>query len=467
MRTSALTGSGIPQLEESLEALPLRSRRHDSFYRLPIDRVFVKKGFGAVVTGTSLSGRVEEGEELLLLPDRARVRVRGIQVHDEHRKAAFSGERTAINVAGVEGQDIKRGMVLASPELAEPGSILDLDYRHLESAPPLKTNTRVRLLIGTSEILAVADIISNSSPLTPGERCFLQLRCESPVLALPGDRCVLRLESPLITLGGGQILDPWAPRFRSKYRSRTQRELDRLKSGDSQVFVERGGPAGLLESVAKKRMGSELENLHILGDRRLTNDQLQALKERLVGDLEAGHSALPLAHGIPRRSLRKSIFLELSPSAFDQLLQYAASESLLLEEGPRVRLPNWQVQLSPEETQEAKRLIETLSKARWSPPPPAELRPKCADPDGLIAYLAEEKKLWKIAGLLYSAEAIDALKTSVSTILAEEGSLSPGRFKELTGLSRKSAIPLLEFLDAEGITKRAGDTRIAATSCSQ
>ena len=466
VRTSAVSGSGLDLLEEALEALPLRSRDSSQSYRLPIDRVFVKKGFGAVVTGTSLSGTVREGEELLLLPGRTRVRVRGIQVHDENRTHATSGERTALNLAGVEGQELKRGMVVAATDLEKPGSILDVQYKHLESAPPLKSNTRVRLLIGTSEVLAVADIISDESPLLPGQEGFLQLRCETPVLALQKDRFVLRLESPLITLGGGQILDPWAPRFRSKNRGLVQSQLQRILEGDQQVFVERGGPAGLPSEIAKRRTRGGGEGLVALGDCTVTQNQLNTLKDRLLSDLEEGHRNLPLAHGIPRRSLRKSVFLELSPSAFDQLLHRAANKGELIEDGPRVRLPSWSVQLTTEETQEAQRLLQRLTSARWTPPPPSEIRPKCSDPDGLIAYLAEEAKLWKIAGLLYSADAISELKQSVLEILSKEGSLSPGRFKELTGLSRKSAIPLLEFLDAQGITKRSGDTRVAATSCS-
>lgn len=466
IRTSAVTGEGIQLLEAALEALPLKDHAPGDDYRLPIDRVFVKKGFGTVVTGTSLSGGVSEGEELVLLPGRVRVRVRGIQVHEESRKAACAGERTALNLAGVEGQELKRGMVVASPALAEASAVLDVSYQHLESAPALRSGTRVRLLIGTTEVLAVTDIITEASPLLPGQQGYLQLRCEQPVLALPNDRFILRLESPLITLGGGQILDPWAPRFRSKNRMLALAELARLEAGEHQVFVERAGPAGLPDDVAKKRLGSTAEGLCALGDRRVTPHQLDALIARLLRDLEKEHQSLRLAHGVPRRSLRKSVFLELSPSAFDQLLMHAAGHGGLVEEGPRVRLPGWEVRLDESEQKAAAQLLERLSAAQWTPPPPEEIRPQCSDPDGLIAYLAAEKKLWKIAGLLYSSDAISSLKSSVVQILEEEGSLSPGRFKELTGLSRKSAIPLLEFLDSQGVTKRSGETRIAATSCS-
>ena len=466
VRTSSVTGAGLEELEEALESLPIKNHENGQAYRLPIDRVFVKKGFGAVVTGTSLSGTVSEGEDLLLLPGHQRVRVRGIQVHDEPRDEAYSGERTALNLAGVEGQELKRGMVVASPEIAEATSILDVSYQHLDGAPPLKPSARVRLLIGTTEVLAVTDIISDSSPLLPGQRGFLQLRCESPVLALPKDRFILRLESPLITLGGGQILDPWAPRFRIKNRRKAITELSRLEAGEREVFAERAGLVGLPSDVAKKRMGLAAETLVTLGDRKMTRDQLDDLKARLLNDLENEHQSLRLAHGLPRRSLRKSVFLELSPSAFDQLLLHTAGTGGLVEEGPRVRLPHWNVQLTDPERKAATQLLQTLETAQWTPPPPQEIRPKCNDPDGLIAYLAAEEKLLRIAGLLYSSQAISALKDAVSRILEEEGSLSPGRFKELTGLSRKSAIPLLEFLDSQGITKRSGDTRVAATSCS-
>lgn len=467
IRTSALEETGLKALETALEALPLRARNNEQSYRLPIDRVFQKKGFGAVVTGTALSGSVAEGEEMTLYPSTDAVRIRGIQVHEESRKTAHSGERTALNLAGIEGQALKRGMVVASTDFPEPSAVLDVRYRHLANAPRLKKGSRVRLLIGTSEILAVTDLIDPVDEILPGQEAWVQLRCECPVLALPSDRFVLRLESPLLTLGGGEIVDPWAPRFRSKNRPEVHSQLKRLHAGDFGVFLERGGVAGLSRASALERLGNHTENFLQLADRMLTEPQLQALEDRLIEDLGAQHKSLPLAAGIPRRSLRKSIFLELSTAAFDALISRLNQADRLREDGPRVRLPDWTVQLGEDEESAVEHLMGRLNAAKWAPPDPSEIRPNCEDPDGLIAHLVTVGQIHRIGGKLYSAEAITLLQTEVQRILDTEGSMSPGRFKELTTLSRKPAIPLLEYFDAIKVTKRSGDTRIAATSYSQ
>jgi selenocysteine-specific elongation factor len=431
-----------------------------------VDRVFVQKGFGCVVTGTSHSGAIEEGDELLLLPQGQTVRVRGLEVHGEARKRAVAGERTAINLAGVDAHDLARGCVLVSPKSLEARSILDVRYRHLQSAPVMENRARVRLLLGTAEVLAVAEKISPGESFQPGEEIWVQLRCDRPIVCHPGDRFILRRESPLTTLGGGAIVDPWATRLRKKEKDALLSLLSRMDTGDSCARVERAGAGGLSREEAKSRSLFETKDASWLGDRLLSNTEIRRAQATLLQVLAKAHTALPLSPGIPQRSLKKGALLQLSAPAYDALIGRLAAKEELCMEGGRLRLPDWSVKLSTEDQAASETLKSQLKKGALDPPPLSEITLACSDPEALIALLVSQKELYRIAGRLYEVTPIEDLKHAVSKLLSEEGELSPGRFKALTGLSRKGAIPLLEFLDQEGLTKRVGDVRVAATSCS-
>jgi len=464
--TSSISGRGLEELEAALEALPAKKRDSSGPYRLPVDRVFVQKGFGAVVTGTSYSGEVCEGDELLLLPQDRRLRVRGIEVHGEGRKRAVAGERTALNLAGVDAQDIPRGSVLVTPKSTCATPILDVHYQQLPKAPTIENRARLRLLLGTTEVLAIADKISSGDSLQPGEKAWLQLRCETPVACLPGDRFILRRESPLQTLGGGQVTDPWAKRLRKKDKEALPGLLQRMKEGDSVAWVERAGPAGLSREEAVARIGEEVPGATWLGDRLLSDTQIEGLRGAMLSELDKAHTALPLSPGIPRRSLHKGLLLQLSISAFEALIEQMAETGEICMEGPRLRLPQWVVTLSPQDQSATEALLAQLKRAGLDPPQLSDIQFSSSDAEALVAFLVTDNRIYRIAGRLYSGEAIVRLKAEVKKLLAQEGELSPGRFKTLTGLSRKGAIPLLEFLDQEGLTKRVGDVRVAATSCS-
>lgn len=465
--TSSTTGQGIKELELALDALPQRARNATGPYRMAVDRSFVQKGFGSVVTGTTQSGSIGIGDELHLLPQDQKVRVRGLEVHGESRERAYAGERTAVNLAGIDSGNISRGCVLASPNSLEAHAILDVYYRHLKNAPRLEDRARVRLLLGTSEVLAVVEKIASTEAIQGGEKAWIQLRCEQPIATKPQDRFVLRRESPLTTLGGGEVVDPWATRLKKKDREERLLLLERMKKGEDLARIESAGLKGLSLEQAKQRLKAVPHADRWLNDRLVGDPQTQRLAKALLLALTSAHAALPLSVGIPRRSLQKGLLQELSNNAVDALIEHLAEDKKICIEGGLIRNPDWTVVLNAKDSLAAKQLVKRLEQSPLDPPKLSDIEVSCSDLDALVALLVAQEKLNRIGSRLYAADAINRLKTNVTDLLREEGEMSPARFKVLTTLSRKNAIPLLEYLDQQGVTKRVGDIRVAPTSDSQ
>ena len=458
--TSAHTGAGLEQLRALLDALPVRVRGIDGPFRLPVDRCFVSPGFGSVITGTVLSGQIRDGDEVALLPGGERGRVRGIQVHGERVRASRAGLRTALNIAGGERDGLPRGTVIAQPGRVPVTSILDVRYRHLPGAPRLRRGARVRLLIGTAEVMAVADPL-DAEALEPGADCLVQLRSAEPLACMPGDRLILRRASPVITVGGGEVIDPWAPRVRRRDAPRAVAFLRRLLAGDRLAFLERAGPAGLDAAAAAERLGGELERAVSLGGARLSPAQVEALERWLVEALGRWHAENPLASGAGRRVLHRGRLAALDGAAYAALLDRAAAAGQIAIDGPRIRLPGWAVRLSPGQRRAEAALRQRLSEAGLEALPSAEAVEGLADGEALVALLVERGEIVRLGARLLLGARTEQLIADVRALLAERGRMTPGDFKELTGLSRRTAIPLLEWLDAQGVTVRSGDARVA------
>jgi selenocysteine-specific elongation factor len=452
--SSAETGQGLPGILAAIDALELSPRGLDGPFRLPVDRAFLQRGFGAVVTGTALSGRVQDGDELWLLPSEEKVRVRGIQVHGEKCASSQAGLRTALNLAGVERSELPRGTVLATPGQVPVSSILDVRYRHLAGAPGLESGASVRLLVGTTEVMAVAHGLDGD--LLPGAHRLLQLRTAEPLACLPGDRFVLRRESPVTTLGGGEVLDPWAPKVKRRDFERAALQLQRLADGDRGVLLERAGLSGLSQKEAAER---GVEGL-ALGDRVLAPGAVAELEEALRAELDRFHEERPLALGAGRRSLRRARLEALSPGAFDALVARLTEAGEVEIEGPRLRRVGWQVRLDSTQQSGLDSLVAQLAASRWEGLKAQEIE-GVEQLEELLALAQEWGQVDKAGPRFYASSALAELVAGVRGVLAQEGELSPGRFKELSGLARRGAIPLLEWLDARGVTKRRGDTRVA------
>ncbi len=460
--TSAKGRIGLEALTEAIAALPVGPRDTAGPFRLPVDRCFLRRGFGVVITGTVLSGTVEDNADVVLLPSGERARVRGIQVHGEAVGESRSGLRTALNLAGPQREDLPRGTVVASPTGVAVTSILDVRYSHLPAAPPMDPGARVRLLVGTAEVMAVADPLDDPQrPVAPGESRWLQLRCAEPLSCLPEDRFVLRRQSPVTTLGGGEVVDPWAPRVRRRYAERAVALLERIAAGDPLARLDRAGPFGLSRAETLERLGELPTEAVRLADRQLSSEAVAELEQGLLADLARTHERRPLSTGIGRRVLRRGRLAELEAPAFDALVERLAAAGELVVVGPRLRRPDWRVRLTPSQQAAVDGLLAGLVARGLDCPDIKEVVEELEDGEELVALLVERDQVERIGGRLYARGPLDTLVIDVRAALAAEDALTPKRFKELTGLSRRGAIPLLEWLDARKVTRRQGDVRVA------
>jgi selenocysteine-specific elongation factor len=448
---------GMDAVRTTIDGLQPEARRSDGIFRMPIDRAFVQRGFGTVVTGTARAGRLNDGAEVTIHPLGLKARVRGLQVHGEAQKTAFAGQRTAVNLAGVERDDLARGMALVSDPQLRPASILDCSLRLLPGAPPLQSGSRVRLLLGTAEVMAVADLI-NRAILLPGEQGWVQLRTEQPISAFSSDRFILRRESPLQTLGGGRVLDPWALRARKKHGERIADELTALDSGDTSVLLSRAGLAGLDRTAAAER---GIEGGVRLGERMVHPSALATLAKATVDQLQAWHAEYPLSPGAPRRALSTGALKALPERSWVDLFEQLHEAGKLVLAGPVVRLPGFEVTLSPAEQSQLTEIERALTEADLTGLKYAQVATEQAD---LLHLLLDQGRAIRVGEQVLRTPVLDQLRSRVEDYLREHDQMHPADFKSMTGLSRRHAIPLLEWLDTQKVTIRRGDARISATA---
>jgi selenocysteine-specific elongation factor len=449
---------GIGDLVAALSDLPAVARGADGPLRLPIDRAFVRQGFGTVITGTLRSGALSDGDEVVILPEGTRARVRGLQVHGQAVEVAEPGQRTAANLAGVERDDLARGCVVAHPDTLAPASILDATLHTLPDAPALAQGARVRLLAGTAEVMAVLSVLSadgaiDPDQLEPDAHHRVQLRTEAPIVVLPGDRIIVRRESPVSTLGGGRVLDPWAPRARRRDHARIDAEVAALEAGDTGVLLRRAGDAGLSPAEAQLR---RVTDGVLLGERLLDPTRVAALELGLLSALDAFHAERPLAPGAPRRELHRPPVGHLPQRADDALLDRLVASGAVALDGPRMRRPDFAVRLTDDQRSRSEALEAELRAAGLEGPKASDLLAR--EPELTHLHL-ESGRFVRVADKLLHGARLEALVASVRAWFLDHDALSATDFKALTGLSRKHAIPLLEWLDAQRVTARHGDSR--------
>ena len=443
---------------------PLRSQ--DGPFRMPVDRVFSRPGFGTVATGTVWSGQLEDGETVTLLPEATTARVRGIEVHGQKTNVAAAGRRTALNLAGLNSEDVSRGTTVVRGAVPS-ASMVDVRYTHLEGSPPLPDGSAVNVLLGTAERLArlylaqVAPDEHAGAELQPGGVYWAQLRLEQPVPCLPGDRFIVRRPSPQVTMGGGEVLDPWAPRLRRRDRERAAQELARLASGESVVWLERAGEVGLtVQELSERTTESVGERL---ADRVFARRAVVRLKGALLEALAAYHHEYPLSLGAHRRELRRARLAHLPERVFDALVDQLATESSLHVEGALVRISGFEVELTEAQTRLQTKLTSEIRVAGLGGKSTKELVASHGDEVPAILRLLESAgEIREVANVGWLAPShLDSMASQVRSWFQEHQELSPPDFKELTGLTRKAAIPLLEWLDGQRITQRSGNARVA------
>jgi len=474
---SSLTGEGLDELKQALiHAVGVVSARDaQALARLPIDRVFTMKGFGTVVTGTLVGGTIRKEEELEAFPSGRRVRVRGLQVHGKPADAAVAGERTALNLAGASTEDLSRGMTLAPPATFVTARRIDVKLRLLPSAPrPLKDRARLHFHAHTMETVAQL-VLYNAKQIVPGDEGFAQLRLPEAALLLPGDRFIMRQFSPVTTIGGGIVLDA-APIPRAAARDTF---LQTLAGADptlilrariarrqhegislSRLIAETGWNRNVIE--AKLSPAVRDQQVLRIGDRFAETRAIEDLKLHLQRTLEQFHKKNPLVGGIGREQLREQ--LKASAEVFAAVAAALVGEKKLEIAGDLVRLAGRGVAMKDEEA-ESKKIIEDAFAAAGLKVPAlrevmAGLKVDKARAQKIVTLLLRDKTLIKISEeLVFHRGALEELRRQMAAYRAKSSKIDVAQFKEMTGVSRKYAIPLLEYLDRERVTKRVGDGR--------
>jgi selenocysteine-specific elongation factor len=483
---SAITGEGIGDLIAALGRLveEVEERASDGLLRLPIDRVFTMKGFGTVITGTLVSGRIATGESVEILPAGILAKVRGLQVHNERVEQAVAGQRTAVNLQGVEKSSIERGAVLLHPGTVEPTTLLDGEIIHLPHAPlPLRHGVMLRFHTGTS--LQMAKIfLFGARELKPGERGYAHIRVKDPVVALPNDYFVLRGTSRIQTVGGGQILDAHPLRYK-RFKGDVITQLEQLKGGDPRFIIgfhiRKGGNQGLElrklagytncpPAVLTATMDELLSRKGIIkfdreAERVIDEGIYNRLKDEMVIALEKYHAANPLKQGIPKEELKSKLPAEVEGKLFNALLSDLMGSKAVVQEKDKVRLAGHHISLEGDQQALEERIEGIIHRSGLTPPSAKELGEQLGagerEVEAILSLLVNAGTVVKLKGGVYfHQEPLNELRGELIALLKEKGRISTQDFKALTNASRKYTIPLAEYFDAIKVTVRVGDDRI-------
>jgi selenocysteine-specific elongation factor len=463
---SSLTGIGIQELRGEIQKLALAVREKDAtqHFRLPIDRAFSMRGFGTVVTGTLISGAVKAEQDVELFPGGRRLRVRGVQVHGKSVARASAGQRTALNLAGVETSELRRGMMLAEAGQLKETVQIDCSFELLASAKPLKHRAPVHFHAGSAEVEAEVRLLDRSEPMKPGSGGYIRLRLREPLQLLPGDRFIVRMFSPVSTIGGGTVLDIAAPRRGGVERLKTlqgselseQVALLVRESKHGLSLRELMARTGRQDGALVKAAGSVIVADSWFFDPQWANQRIEAVQNLL----KQYHRANPLLPGLSKEAVRSRVLPNAPPFLLDVLLARAKT---VATSGDLLHLTSHKVAFQRDEEEAAQRILAAFESAGLSVPGVAEVLGRsgveAARAKTILQLLLREKKLFRISDDLVFHPA--ALGTLRALLAQRKGArFSVPEFKDWTGVSRKYAIPLLEFLDRERVTRREGDERV-------
>ncbi|MDI3328400.1 MAG: selenocysteine-specific translation elongation factor [Alicyclobacillaceae bacterium] len=480
---SAVTGEGIGELREAIVRMAdsVRPRESSAPLRLPVDRVFHVSGFGTVVTGTLIGGRVAVGQTVEVLPAGVRTRVRSIQVHGHPVQEAFAGQRAALNLPGVDKSQAERGSVVAEPDLYQPTRLIDVRLRLLPDAPrPVPHRMRVRLYLGTSEVFGRVSLLDRDV-LEPGDDALAQIHLEEPVVCESRDRFIIRSYSPMWTLGGGSVIDPRPER---PYRRRRESILAMLEER------ERGGPREALLLEVRRIPGRTVDELARAV--KLTKEETERLLEqlrregrtavvgpsggwmepagigRLLGEIEARirdhYRAHPYTRFVPKAQVLSQLEPKLRPKVYDDLLNRGVEAGRFEVRGDRLCLAGYEVTLSPEDRALWDRIRKILSDHPFNPPDvdqlAGELRVSPGRVLSLLRYGEEQGAVVELEeGLFMTREALIRAKRLAEEKYRAEGPFTVAMFRDWLGVSRKFAVAILEFFDRSKMTRRVGDVR--------
>jgi selenocysteine-specific elongation factor len=473
---SSLTGRGLAELQTALdgELAGTAARPDVGRPRLPVDRSFAMSGFGTVVTGTLVGGALRQGTEVSVLPAGRRVRIRGLQQHNQPVEEARPGSRTAVNLSGLDHSEVGRGDVLALPGTLPTSRRLDARLHLLPgAAQPLRHRQKLLMYHETAEVMVEISLLEGDE-LAPGESGWVQLFAAEPVVALDGDRFILRVPSPAATVAGGVIVDH-APR---RHRRRDPALISNLAAREgadpaTAAVLELGKhPWGLRDSelarflsVPSAQLVEILAPLAVGGAVRRTpsgwlgRDQWDGLQSRVTSSLEAYHRAQPLRRGMPKEELRSRT--SIPAEVFGEVLSLLADEGRIVERGGEVAVAAHKQRLSAEQESGLGAFIAELESQPFNPPPLADLQRKHAVTPALLQFLVANGRIVRVNDdTVFARSAYDEAVRVLRAHLAEHRTLTVAAARDLLGSSRRYVLPLLEWMDAQKITRRVGDDRI-------
>jgi selenocysteine-specific elongation factor len=483
---SSATGKGLPELIAALDEIAGRipPRNTAGLFRLPIDRVFTMKGFGTVITGTLVSGKIGVGETIMIYPSGITSKVRGIQVHNQSANSAEAGMRTAINFQGLDKAAVMRGEVLSTPGALTVSYMVDASFHYLASnQKPLKNRTLIRFHTGTSEVLGYL-ILLEQEELPPGQTAMAQLRLESPVALVKDDRFVVRSYSPVRTIGGGQVLNP-IPQKHKRLSPEINRRLQQLADNEPEPIIayhiEEAGYKGvsyshlkIMTNLPDKQLETHLQ--HLMSQKKIIQTDkenrifihqitFETLKQKISEHLANYHLANPLKAGMPKEELKSKFPQLVDSKLFNLGLNQMIKDQQIVQEEKTVRLQSHQISLGQDQTDIRDSILRIYQEGGLQPPYFREVvkelgvSPNYAK--DVLMLLIEEGQIVKTKDDLYfHAQAVADLKHKLVEFLKTNGQIDTPQFKEMTGVSRKFVIPLIEYFDANNVTLRVGDSRM-------
>ncbi|MCI0443446.1 selenocysteine-specific translation elongation factor [bacterium] len=478
---SAITGAGVEELRSGIlqHLNSIESRNTNGIFRLPVDRIFTLKGHGTVVTGTLISGSIRKEQTIEILPSGLRTKVRSLHAHNQAVDQAMAGQRTSVNVQSIEKEQIIRGDLLTEPDVLKPTSLLDVKLTLLNDVKPLAHNSLVRFHYLATDTLARITLLGLET-LQPGGTAYAQLRLQKPVSAFYGDRFILRRQTPLITVGGGIILDHLPMKRINRGDAQAQKRLQEFENGNDsdrlKVIVEQKGIHGADEKYLKARMGLHPRNILelvsdailILKQRPLLMISASAAKtflEKIRATVESFHHKNPLLPGFPKEELRSRLVPNISPEIYQALLDHAVTSGIIQLQKDAVTLVGQKPQLSVEDEAMSELLEKKVFETGIEFPGISELATKIQKkPENvtkILYLLIRQGKVVKVADDFFMhRKTVDEIKSKIRGLKAVQKTFSVADFKTRFGVTRKYAIPLLELLDREGVTRRMGNERI-------
>ena len=482
---SSATGEGIDAFVDALDTLSaaVPERSVTNLFRLPVDRVFSMKGFGTVITGSLVSGRVKVGDTITIYPSMITSKVRGIQVHNESVEEAGPGMRTAINFQGLEKASVNRGEVISTPKSLKPSYMVDVSLHFLKSnKKPAKNRTKVRFHTGTSEVFGYL-VLLDREELPPGEDIVAQLRLDTPVSLVRDDRFVIRSYSPVRTIGGGKVLNP-VPQKHKQFQPDVVEGLKGLIDSPPErvvsFHVQDADVAGvtfadlvIMTNLPEKKLAaitqgpsSTREIIQTDKDTRLFihKNVFEALQDNITASLEKYHQANPLKAGMSKEELKSKFPMQAADKLFSAVMNQMVKAGAIVQEGEVVKLAGHKVSLGFDQETFKEKVLDIYRKSGLTPPYFKEVtRTLDVDPavakDVLMLLVSEGTMIKAKEELFFHVEPYEGLKKRLVDFLTTKAEITTPQFKEMTGASRKYIIPLLEYFDAKNVTIRVGDSR--------